>query len=112
MNNNQLLSLEKKIQINISSAIQNLLPEKLAFSITITKVELTNDSSIVTIFFNSTLSEKEMLEKLKNKNYEIKKYTFSNWNKRRIPKLIFKIDNSLLKQSELEELFSKIKDEK
>lgn len=89
--------LEKIIEREIGSILLNSKDQRLRF-VTITKVHLTGDASIATVFY-TVLGNAEQIEStsknLENAKGFIRSSLGKNLEIRKVPELIFKYDESL-----------------
>ena len=106
--------LEKELTKIISNTILLKLRDKYIQSVTITSVKLTNDMSILKIYFThlGKESDKKVLNALTKSSGFIKKQIADAKMMRRIPEIIFQYDEIADNARKLEDIFSKINAEK
>ena len=89
--------LERTIEKEISTILLNSKDKRLNF-VTVTKVHLTGDASIATIFY-TVLGNAEQIESTKRSLENAKGFVRSSLGKtiqmRKVPELIFKYDESM-----------------
>ena len=104
--------LESLIKKHISDIIQFELRNKGVGIPTVTNVSITNDLSIATV--NITFLEKDKdkaLELMENSKGFIRSALAKKVEMRKVPQIIFKVDNSFEKGSRITELLKKINQE-
>ncbi len=99
------------IQQNLSKIIQLKLNDPKIGFVTITKVKMSKDLSHATIFIigENEKTSKKSLQTLLNAKKTIRKMLAKNLYLRKVPEIIFKLDESINEFQQIEALFEKIK---
>lgn len=113
MNEIQRRKKESNLMVWISKIINEDVTNSNLKNITVMDVKLSNDGSILKVYVSFDKNEKKQIETLnKIKGFirsELAKYDYSS---RKIPELIFKIDEVEKYSSRIEELLKEIKKKK
>lgn len=97
-----------------SFLLQTLLDDKRLAGLSITRVKLSPDKSVCTVFFHTYEGEEKFNEQLKMLilyKPSMRKAVADSVQSRYVPELIFKYDTSFDKQQHIDEILLKIKDE-
>lgn len=97
-----------------SFLLQAILDDKRLTGLSITRVKLSPDKSVCTVFFHTFEGESKFNEQLKTLvlyKPSMRKAVADSVQSRYVPQLIFKYDISFDKQQHIDEILLKIKDE-
>ena len=99
------------IQQNLSKIIQLKLNDPRIGFVTITKVKMSKDLSYATIFIigENEKTSKKSLRALSNAKKIIRKMLAENLYLRKVPEIMFKLDDAVNEFQQIEALFEKIK---
>jgi ribosome-binding factor A len=103
--------LEQIIRKEVSEIIQFKVKDPNVSFVTVTDVEVTRDYSIATIyvtFFNRELGDDAQLQALNKAKGYIRSELGSKLTVRKVPELLFKVDDSLDKGNRIDQLLKHI----
>jgi ribosome-binding factor A len=103
--------LEQIIRKEVSEIIQFKVKDPNVSFVTVTDVEVTRDYSIATIyvtFFNRELGDEVQLQALNKAKGYIRSELGSKLTVRKVPELLFKVDDSLDKGNRIDQLLKDI----
>jgi ribosome-binding factor A len=105
--------LEKELIKLISNTLLFKIRDKRLQSVTITAVRLTNDMSLMKVYFThlGKESDQKVLTAINRSSGFIKKQIAEAKMMRRIPEIIFQYDDIADKAHKLEDIFAKIHEE-
>lgn len=105
--------IEKELTKIISNTLLFKIRDKNLQSVTITSVSLTNDMSLLKIYFThlGKESDKKVIEAINRSSGFLKKQIAAAKMMRRIPEIVFEYDDIADKAQKLEDIFSKIRKE-
>ena len=106
--------MEKELTKIISNTLLFKIRDKNLQSVTITSVKLTNDLSLLKVYFThlGPESDKKVLAAINRSSGFIKKQIAEAKMMRRIPEIIFYYDEIAEKAHKLEDIFTQLKAEK
>lgn len=112
MNEIKLKRLESLAQRELSLWVLNRSKDDALKEVSITAIEITNDLSYMTIYYNLYSKDKkdEFAQILEKRKPEIRAYLASKIKARKMPELIFKYDVSIDYGNHIENLIKKIKE--